>query len=1011
MKTLNLKIVASAVAVLALSAARADHAVRTAGTLIVTNDAEVVSPATVAAGQSGVPADMPDPVFWLDASDTDDWTMAVDGSGYPRVETVPSKGNSTRYATTAVSAEAGDTWYGWQYNATTFYAPRKPYLIDDPSLLPGKALDFNVPGTDGTGYAPRIGLVFNKVAEKEGLAPTNAIFNIGTVIAVYGSHDGRGWFLGGGRSDGGYTYEWNRETSQMPVKENQYDWTAAVLQSRSGRNEAQANGVVRHDGLPTAPTTVGFNHGWEVVSWTMQSASAVATGIGLGDTRNTGFERAGQQRIAEMLIFDQVLPLETVEKIETYLNEKWFGRKIAGCGGKAEIGTLRSVTTDIYSNADSGIETEVAVAEGESLTIGRVEGGRGLKSVIRKTGDGGLAVRDVKGFGGKIALAGGAFSMPLKPIPASIDDIVRDCYYHADASAADTLEIAEENGVEYILGWRNLADGTYRGNPVMLAPIAANRRPELRRDALGEGLHIIDFGACTDGSNGRYLAFTTNAATQAAFPAGLGINGIVTVVAVYGARGCGGNLFNRDPWSRAADSVDNYCGWVGTGILDTKTFDAVLGLTASNAVIFADGVRLDSTGSFAKPGYQVLAIRHPGVDSITRIGCSKGNVLGGLQLGEIYVFRRQLADDEMNDLSAYLAWKWFGTEINGYSATGRARATEIASLKVESESTFAVDDGRTVRVGSVDLAAPLTVSGGGTLEIGELKNDGAAAIDASGATVKIVGSPELVSGYAADPAFHLDPSASGFFETNVENGTNFVLRARDGSMDRQLFSYSSVRCPFLNYEAVSSSLPVLDFGAFGYYGRFMVFDRPIDSVRSVYAVWAPHAVNNGKNAFMFGSTDRLFNDPLGGRMIDYHSGAAADSQGRVPLFNGNSSQSHITGGEIYIDGVLTNRMFAPKAGELRLVELHHAAPAHIAAFATDRQFAISACNGGSMFGETLIYTRVLSEREKVATRNYLLKKWFGRTDEELAALPPYEESKTRKLAGFRAERHKPEHIF
>jgi hypothetical protein len=63
MKTLNLKIVASAVAVLALSAARADHAVRTAGTLIVTNDAEVVSPATVAAGQSGVPADMPDPVF------------------------------------------------------------------------------------------------------------------------------------------------------------------------------------------------------------------------------------------------------------------------------------------------------------------------------------------------------------------------------------------------------------------------------------------------------------------------------------------------------------------------------------------------------------------------------------------------------------------------------------------------------------------------------------------------------------------------------------------------------------------------------------------------------------------------------------------------------------------------------------------------------------------------------------------------------------------------------------
>ena len=976
----------------------ADHQVRTAGSLLVTNDAEVVTLSTVAKGQVGVPSGMPDPVFWLDASDTNGWTLVKEGN-FLRVKTVPSKGSSKRYATTDVSAENGDTWYGWQYNATTLYPPRMPYIIEDSGLLPGVALDFAVPGTIN-GYAPRIGLVFDKVPECEGAAPTNAIFNIGTVIAVYGSHDGRGWFLGGGRSSGGATFEWNRSVTQQALKG--YDYTSAAIQSRSTINEAQTYGVLRHDGLPTAPINVGFNHSWEVLSWTMQTATAVSTGIGLGDTRGAGFERAGCHRIAEMLIFDEVLPLETVEKIETYLNAKWFGRTLAGTGGKAELGTLRSIAVSSYSNADTGITTTIEVNEGESLTIGRVEGGRGLKSTIRKTGAGELALRETGDYGGKIALAGGTLSVPAKTIPESVGHIVTNCYYHADASAVGDVIVSEEGGTEYVMGWKNRTVGTHMGEPVMLAPIASNRRPRLRRDALGPGKHTVDLGAYGYDS-GHYLSFTTNAANGTAYPKEFAIDGIVTVVAVYGANGSGGNFFNRQPWSRGSLSgIDILRGWSNGGsIFNVNIFDGVRSLTASNAVVFADGVRRSPLEAFAKPGFQVLAIRNPGHNSIQRLGLGSGNLgFGGFQLAEIYVFRRQLSDDEMNDLSAYLARKWFGSELNGYAASGvRRKSPDIANLEVEAESAISVATGRTVRVGRLKLDSPLVVRGGGTLEIETLDNAAGANIDAAGADVRLTGpyGPQSNAELAPDPAYHLDPAQSVHFEIDRVNGTNFVVRARDAAMRHELYAPTSPRRPWLDTSVVSSSLPVLNFGAYSGSGCTMGFDRPIDAVRSVYAVWAPNDNVSTHYTFMFGSWDQMHRDPLRGVLYDYHCGLTANADGILPLFRDGEAGSHVSAGEIYVDGVRTNRTFAPRAGELRLIELHHTAPAHIAAFANDR--TMGSRNGGSMFGETLIYTRVLSEREKVATRNYLMKKWFGKTDGDLAELPEMADAKMGKLVG------------
>ena len=51
-----------------------------------------------------------------------------------------------------------------------------------------------------------------------------------------------------------------------------------------------------------------------------------------------------------------------------------------------------------------------------------------------------------------------------------------------------------------------------------------------------------------------------------------------------------------------------------------------------------------------------------------------------------------------------------------------------------------------------------------------------------------------------------------------------------------------------------------------------------------------------------------------------------------------------------------------------------------------------------VLAEVVLYERELSEREKVATRNYLMKKWLGKSEDELEDLPPAEPTALGNLA-------------
>ena len=77
---------------------------------------------------------------------------------------------------------------------------------------------------------------------------------------------------------------------------------------------------------------------------------------------------------------------------------------------------------------------------------------------------------------------------------------------------------------------------------------------------------------------------------------------------------------------------------------------------------------------------------------------------GGLKLGEMILFERELTDGEMADVEAYLAWRWFNISTLGYGAMA---------------NSVCIDTGATLTVLGEGFSAT-SLSGGGTID-GDVK--------------------------------------------------------------------------------------------------------------------------------------------------------------------------------------------------------------------------------------------------------------------------------------------------
>lgn len=482
--------------------------------------------------QDAYPEEVAAPAFWLDCGETNGW-LFTEENGVTYVTNVPSKVGS-RYLT--LNAEGGH----WKA-----YALEKPMFVSGGDKVRNRnVLDFGAMDS-------KRGLIFNPHAYEGGSA-SNVLENIGTVITVFDASQGGGYLLGGGcgwLDDGSWFNSGcmflRNGNNPMKVKDASYSPYNPV--GRGSTKGSWNQGTLRRNGCVHRLQYVGFAETWEVVSVICTNNNLNAFGVAVGDTRYAG-TASGGQRIAEMLIFDRVLSVDDVAKIERWLRKKWLDDATPGVNGNAPMGSLYADRRDWKG---MGFPIEIDVPEGETISLYKNQHGRGgcydssvegvtnLSSFV-KTGKGTFALCDAANFQGTVRLQEGRLTVPQRAVPTALPP---EPFVHMDASVADSLvtETDAGTGVEYVNAWRNLDPAkTLKDQPVVARPLAAANRPALLRDELGAGMNVLDFGVFMQSLSGRYLVFTTNETSETVAPYDL--PQCMTVVAVVGAQEGGGHV-------------------------------------------------------------------------------------------------------------------------------------------------------------------------------------------------------------------------------------------------------------------------------------------------------------------------------------------------------------------------------------------------------------------------------------------------------------------------------------
>ena len=963
----------------------------------------------VPAGEIAAAHELPDigvaPIFHLDASDTNGWTFAAGIDGGLLVEKALSKVGAR--VLNGYEGKAPSSVDSTDNNS--YWSMHRPDYVPGIAALGGKGAISC--GARGSGKV----LLFDK--GEDGVV---GLKNIATVIAVFNSENGGGFFLGGGQmknmSVENQGWLWCRGNNYQLTNSYFYlnyplgnDYLAPMLwQGGNGGNTEAYHplvyGRVYHSGVRTLSHTVGFNGGWEVVSIAATNNLAMATGLGMGARRigAPGLATSGGQMYAEVVFYDQILSEAQIKKVEAYLNLKWFGRATRGFNGNVTAGRVRAYRSE---RTAQGAVATVSVPKDETLRIDELLGGRGIGAALEKTGAGTLKLAQATGYAGEIRLQEGTLDLSRRPLPSALP---RNMLFHFDASDTNGWRFVEENAQQCVAYIPSTLSYEYKGK--MLCASGGHLKPVFRPGVLN-GRGVVDFLPNDHGLGASLkLAYTNEPNKTITF------EGVTTVVALMMPRyrsaslvGSGGGSgytmcwfdraggihapkhYSNDAWTGCRDWKDSVLGprageYSISGINTNMSYRSFAGakyneFTPTNGCVMIDGVYQQPTDGYRHPGWQVLAMQTGGGKCVY-IGCTHddapiGNVgaAGGMVVAEIAIYQRVLTEEELKDASAYLAAKWLGRETPGYAKTAdRVSVPDVRKIVSTGQACIYVPYAQTSLVSRIDAQMPLIKTGGGTLEI--LSADGASNIKVQEGSVRMVDAIDVedLAQMALDPALDFDVSHPNCMDLGESVGLTTV---------RYWFERFGRNFAFNNTPNLTSSLVGGEGNMIQGYatvqagrGRYLSFAKSVDSVRSAYFV-----VNaRGSGGSLLAARSQNGDD----NSAQFDGSCKLDSNGNVAgWFVDDGTTPMITGGEVYTNGVKIAATAKP-SGKWQLVELHTTAGVHMSGLGSD--FA-----GGDMqYAEVLVYDRELTAREKVATRNYLMKKWFNKQDAELTPLPEKE---------------------
>jgi autotransporter-associated beta strand protein len=703
------------------------------------------------------------------------------------------------------------------------------------------------------------------------------------------------------------------------------------------------------DGQRLSTTVDGVTGGYQLIEVMMSNIGrANAFCFDRLNTRN----RAGGQRIGEVLLYTRALT-ET-ERLQTsaYLARKWFGKTLRAVPESSEM-------HQVVAKNSSPVNLQVTA--GTRLTVDAIAGTKRVE-----VGGGGTAVLKNNALSGaQLVLRDGTLELPAAAgIPVPEQNPISNAFFHVDASAPGTV-ITDAAG--RVLEWRDV-DYANNGRAAMPPPAPATTAhyPDFRPNALN-GLPLVDCGALYSGKCLLWNHTNTN---------------IRTVFAVYGSLidnleafiiGDGHNISPAIHFHRGIDGTV----WYGSVHGSFKT-----------APVFVNGRIVDNGEKFVLPEtptvFSTVAIDMAGTPTASAFAVDRwqpGNLTwrtGGSTWAEYIIYTNRLSYSERRAVEAYLMRKWLKQPAPGYVLANNVR-DGLPGLEVQATNAVAlsVTGSGTVTVPDISGKGSISKTGNGTLVVGDTRNlEGTISVREGQVRFggdRAVPTPSTLPGGLV---FRLDASAAGSLEMADVGGTNYVSKVNDADA-RAFYAWATndlVR-PALIPNALNG-LSVLDFGAYGS-GRSMLWTQMVSTVRSVF--WVIGSQNGG--GFLLGCDPRYGTDD---NYAHFHRGDLFNNVlGRI--WRSNAS-ANVRGGVTRLNGVPVNGEMVPLGGGFDLISLVTAGDTRASMFAGDRNFLDR--TGGQMLAEVLVFTRALSALETRDVEAYLSAKWFGRIPGGYAGATP-----------------------
>jgi autotransporter-associated beta strand protein len=654
--------------------------------------------------------------------------------------------------------------------------------------------------------------------------------------------------------------------------------------------------------------------------------------------------RTGGSTLAEIVIYTNRLSYSERRKVEAYLMKKWLNQPAPGY---TLAGNARDGLPGLEVQATNAVA--VAVSGAGAVAVPDISGTGDLV----KTGAGTLVLGDTRNLAGSVSASEGRLRFGgnrAVPTPATLPGGLA---FRLDASAAGSLETAEEDGATYVTRI-NDADG--RAFYAWATNDAA--RPVLAAGALN-GLPALDFGAY---GSGRCMLWSNLIGT------------VRSVFWVIGSQNGGGFLLGCDP---RYGTDDNYAHFHRG-----DPFDNALGrFWRSNASASVrggatrlNGVTVNGETTPLGNGFNLISLVTTG-DTRASMFAGDRNFparSGGQMLAEVLVFTRALAAQEVRDVEAYLSGKWFGKVSGGY-----AGAVPAVSAVATPDSGSVEVGGEGLTVGGVDAGARFVKTGAGTLTVGGLST-------ATG-RVEVAEGGLAVGGtvYADVPVtggliYHIDPSRTETLLFDADGSVTSVYSRVGGNVARRWPYEARFKGPLLLPDALNG-LPVLDFGSLAS-GRFLEADEHIEGVRSILMVFGSH----GGGGYLLG--DKIADNA---HRQFHRNNTGGYGNHATPMFEGGYTENnHIhTHGMTWQDGVIVNPKTTGFSGGYQIIEVYPSSPTHFQGHGFDRSRNASNPtvpdanlfnrSGGQRLGEVLVYDRLLTWAERRQVYDYLRAKWMG----------------------------------